>query len=177
MRFFLAITTDKYPAETEWELTNVAGTWTFSEGPYDQANMKYTNNMCIPNDVYVFTMKDKYGDGLCCENGQGSYSVSIDGVKVVASGGDFRQIESSTLMKECEAGEGHMTVQVNTDYFGSETTWTLETVSDGSTETVMTGGDYTQWDTRKDTKCLDAKACYKFTIQDECKCDELVAYR
>jgi hypothetical protein len=177
MRFSLSITTDKYPAETEWELTNVPETRTLTGGSYDQANTDYTKNVCIPNDIYVFMMKDKYGDGLCCENGQGSYSVSIDGVKVVASGGEFRQIESSTLTKECKTGEDRIMVQVNTDYFGSETTWTLETVGDGNVETVMTGGDYMPWDTRKDTKCLDATACYKFTIHDECKCDEPVVYR
>lgn len=169
MRFSLSITTDQYPAETEWELTSISETWTLTGGPYDKTATEYTEDKCIPNDTYVLTMKDKYGDGLCCENGQGSYAVSLDGVNVMASEGKFRQIETSTLMRDCDAGKNRLMVQINTDFFGSETSWTLESLADGTE--LMSGGDYAPWDTRKDTKCLDASECYKFTIKDACKYD------
>merc|ERR1711862_750228 len=37
---------------------------------------------------YKFTITDGYGDGICCNYGQGGYSVKVDD-KEVASGGQF----------------------------------------------------------------------------------------
>jgi len=34
-------------------------------------------------DYYAFTIRDAYGDGLCCENGSGEYTVEVDGSIVV----------------------------------------------------------------------------------------------
>jgi hypothetical protein len=44
----------------------------------------------------IFTISDSYGDGICCANGAGSYTVSISGV-TVATGGSFGSSESSTF--------------------------------------------------------------------------------
>ena len=161
--FQLSITTDQYPAETEWELTNTGKTYTLKGGPYGLAKSEYMEGYCVPEDVYVFQMKDKYGDGMCCEYGAGSYTVSIDGL-AIASGGQFRQIEYTTIMPLCDSDEDRIMVQVSTDYFGSETSWTLETLS--GTE-VMSGTDYGSRDTRKDTQCIDSSECYVFTIRDQ----------
>jgi hypothetical protein len=39
---------------------------------------------------------DEYGDGICCDSGQGLFSAKIDGV-VVASGGAFRSADTITF--------------------------------------------------------------------------------
>ena len=41
-------------------------------------------------------INDAYGDGICCQYGSGSYSVSVDGV-TVASGGQFATSESTSF--------------------------------------------------------------------------------
>ena len=45
---------------------------------------------------YRFTINDSAGDGMCCENGEGSYVVLVDGRKV-ASGGEFDWSESTSI--------------------------------------------------------------------------------
>ena len=47
----------------------------------------YTANVC-PRDCYHFELLDSYGDGICCEEGDGDYSLSYQG-QIVSSGGSF----------------------------------------------------------------------------------------
>eukprot|EP00957_Ditylum_brightwellii_P170629 12987975-Ditylum_brightwellii.AAC.1 len=64
-------------------------------------NMGYQYEDCVPKDMcYVFTIKDEYGDGICCDYGTGSYSLLYDGVEV-ASGGDFGSM--ATHLIGCES--------------------------------------------------------------------------
>jgi hypothetical protein len=164
--FHVVIETDKFPFETEWELTSFAGVTAETGGPYDLPNSRYTERYCIPSDeAYVFTMKDRYGDGLCCNNGKGSYSAMLDGEEL-AAGGKFRQRESTNLIPECGVGKEHIVVEVTTDYFGFETSWSMETMSGN---TVMSGSNYTSWETSKDSRCFNTSDCYRFTIKDTCK--------
>jgi hypothetical protein len=161
--FQLDIKTDFYPAETEWELINVARTLTFKGGPYKLTNEQYKESVCIPNGTYVFQMKDKYGDGMCCDNGIGSYSVSIDGIEL-ASGGEFGLVEYTDIKPRCGSDENRVRVKITTDYFGSETSWKLTTLSGSQ---VMSGSGYKSWETREDSQCIDSSTCYVFTIRDE----------
>ena len=160
--FQLRIKTDLYPAETEWELSNVGKTLMFKGGPFKLANEQYKESLCVPNDSYVFEMKDKYGDGLCCSNGKGSYSVSMDGVELV-SGGKFGLVEYTNIKSRCGSNENRINVKITTDYFGSETSWRLTTLSGSQ---VMSGTGYESWETREDTQCIDSASCYVFTIRD-----------
>lgn len=85
----VTIVPDGYPNETSWTLNNA------------QTNVQYaaggSNNgtVCVPNNVCLrFTINDSYGDGMCCNYGQGSYTVTFGG-QVVASGGQFTHTESA----------------------------------------------------------------------------------
>ncbi|MGK0363936.1 MAG: putative repeat protein (TIGR01451 family) [Saprospiraceae bacterium] len=89
----LSITLDDYPQETSWILTNTSGTFSVdSEGTYAGIPDGTTVNeyFCLPEDCYILTLEDSYGDGICCGFGQGSYSLVIveDGT-VLAAGGEF----------------------------------------------------------------------------------------
>lgn len=44
----------------------------------------------------IFTMHDAYGDGICCNYGNGHYSVLLDGVEV-GSGGQYTTSESTII--------------------------------------------------------------------------------
>ena len=165
VRFELLLSTDQYPAETEWELKSVHSGFTRNGGPYDLPRSEYSEAFCIAEDAYVFTLKDSYGDGLCCNYGRGAYSVVVDGV-VVKSGGQFQSREKTDIMTECDAGDSRALVQIDTDYFGKETSWAIETAAGVE---LLSGSGYGSWDSEKDSKCLDTLDCYKFIIRDACK--------
>jgi hypothetical protein len=72
----LALTTDNYPEETTWEVTDVDGTVLYAGGPFDEGGTLYSIEMCLdPDSCYTFTIFDSYGDGICCNWGQGSYTL------------------------------------------------------------------------------------------------------
>jgi hypothetical protein len=99
----ITITTDNYPVETSWQLVNQSGTvvQSISAGDLTQANTSYTWNICPSStDCYDFTIYDAYGDGMCCNYGNGSYTVTYNGV-VVASGGSFAASETTSSIGSC----------------------------------------------------------------------------
>jgi thiol-disulfide isomerase/thioredoxin len=91
----IKITLDRYGSETRWNLRNssgqiVAQNPTYqdfaSNGAYPQPDI----NLTLPNDCYIFTIIDTYGDGMCCSYGQGGYQVLANGTLIPGmSGGDF----------------------------------------------------------------------------------------
>lgn len=72
LSFEITIETDYYPDETTWTLTDVCtGNLVASEGPYYDANTKYTTEECLsPESEYWFIIEDEYRDGICCGRGQ-----------------------------------------------------------------------------------------------------------
>ncbi len=90
----LAITTDNYPTETTWAIFSNTGEEIRSGGGYGQANTFYSEIICLSYDCYEFVIYDSYGDGICCDFGNGSYSLS-EGMQIHASGGDFGSSEST----------------------------------------------------------------------------------
>ena len=92
----VSITFDNYPEETAWSLTN-SSNQTVASGSYSTANADgstITEDLCLPDDCYTFTITDAYGDGICCSYGNGSYSVT-DASGSLASGGSFASSEAT----------------------------------------------------------------------------------
>ena len=90
----VSLTTDRWASETTWQVEDVStNTVLASGGPYTNLNNSGTTVQSIPDitvdgtGCYVFTINDSYGDGICCSYGDGSYSVSYDGM-VMGSGGN-----------------------------------------------------------------------------------------
>ena len=100
----LSITLDNYPGETSWSITNDAGVTVASGGTYGSApaGSTVTENICLADDCYTFTINDSYGDGICCAYGSGSYSLTNGGT-VLASGGSFASSEATDF---CIGGPG-----------------------------------------------------------------------
>ncbi|MEM9258151.1 MAG: S8 family serine peptidase, partial [Bacteroidota bacterium] len=100
----LSITLDNYPEETSWVITNDAGTTIASGGTYGSSpdGSTITENICLVDDCYTFTINDTYGDGICCSYGNGSYTLSNGGT-VLASGGSFTSSEATDF---CIGGGG-----------------------------------------------------------------------
>ncbi len=102
----LTIVLDNYPEETSWELRTDGGSLVSSGGTYgNQADgSTVTENFCLADGCYTFTIFDSYGDGICCAYGNGSYTLSEDAnSNVLASGGAFGSSEATDF---CLGGSG-----------------------------------------------------------------------
>ena len=91
--------TDAYPNEISWDLIRTCSqdivlSSTFFGSMYTDDFTQYSNEYCIEDTRYTFIIKDAYGDGICCLEGNGSYRVFYDG-ELVAEGGESSTIEGS----------------------------------------------------------------------------------
>ena len=87
---------DNYPQDTSWDIRqgeNIIA----SSPPFDEGVTEDTQELCLPSGNYNFNIYDVYGDGMCCEWGEGSYSVTSENGTVIASGGEFGQSESTAF--------------------------------------------------------------------------------
>ena len=91
-------------------------------------------------DSLTFTINDSWGDGICCSNGLGSYTVSGCDV-VYTSGGKFRWKKSTSFVVGTPGNPcSELVVAITLDIFGQETTWRL---TDGRTGGILAqGGPY-----------------------------------
>ncbi|MEW7277131.1 reprolysin-like metallopeptidase [Aquimarina sp. 2201CG1-2-11] len=94
----LAITLDNYPQETSWSITDSNNQVVASGGTYDNQPNGATVNAtaCLEDGTYTFVINDGFGDGICCQYGNGSYSLTSEG-STIASGGSFGNSESTTF--------------------------------------------------------------------------------
>jgi hypothetical protein len=94
------ITTDAYASETSWTIKNASGTTVASGGGNWQDLAAVGQTVQTPvqvtlsaNQCYDFEIIDAYGDGICCQYGNGAYSV-VDAVgTTLLSGGEFGDSE------------------------------------------------------------------------------------
>jgi hypothetical protein len=113
--FTLNITTDDYGGETFWTIVddnNIAwasggnqavgqfggglGQPTGSSGY--AANSTITESISLPADgCYKFIMVDAFGDGMCCQYGNGSYQFIDQDNNVLASGSNFEAVDESAF--------------------------------------------------------------------------------
>ena len=91
------LTTDDYAGETSWELVNSANV-VVSSGPSTPYSdfTTYQETIPIPNfdDCYTFSILDSFGDGICCQFGNGTYDLVDSNNNIIASGGDFGSADS-----------------------------------------------------------------------------------
>lgn len=92
----LTIVLDEYPAESTWTI-NDGPTVVASGGPYSTSFATVVEDICLPADCYTITFFDSFGDGICCEFGNGSYSLEDESGTVLASGGSFTNSETSSF--------------------------------------------------------------------------------
>ena len=93
------VKTDNYPQETSWQLVDTCtGTTVQSKaaGSYPSQGTQYSDNWCLAEAQYQFTINDTWGDGICCGYGEGAYSVVWDGATQV-SGGSFGSSQTTTF--------------------------------------------------------------------------------
>jgi len=76
VNFTLVLLTDKYPVETSWTLKSISTDTMIGEGAgYKNEFEEHIEFVCLLyNECYTFTIRDKWDDGICCDNGPGSYA-------------------------------------------------------------------------------------------------------
>jgi endonuclease I len=119
----LSLTTDNYGSETSWVITDASSTL-YSGSSYSSST-SYSEDVCLDDGDYVFTINDTYGDGICCSYGSGAYNLVVAG-NSVASGGNFGSSESTSF----SIGSGSGGTTDLSDYYDSAeglTSYTLKT--------------------------------------------------
>lgn len=83
---------DLFGSETSWEISDADGNQLASGSGYSNklAGQKYITNLCLPEGCYEVLVKDSDGDGICCNYGQGSFTLvnNTDG-SVLVQGSRF----------------------------------------------------------------------------------------
>ena len=107
--FLLAIRADDFPTEIGWRLTveqklapsddgqrylvdvpvesrTVAGV---SFGDLTEPRGEWAYRRCLEPGRYRVTLEDSWGDGLCCDWGEGEWRLYVDGAEVDGGNGDY----------------------------------------------------------------------------------------
>ena len=159
----IELLTDNYGQETDWALVNNQGT-SLASGSDFESNTLYTQQVCLSPGSYDFTISDSYGDGICCDYGNGYYQLSLDN-QSLASGGSFNSQASHTIVIEGDTTPSctnhALELTLSTDNYGNETAWTL---SSGGT-LVDSGDGYSSNQQYSASFCL-TDGDYRFTITD-----------
>jgi len=160
------IKTDIYPRETSWTLTDMSsGDQIAAGGGYTSMEKLYSTTKVVPEvSCFQFEILDSYGDGVCCGQGDGYYQVYIDN-SLKIEGGQFGKEETKTF-GEC-GGEGGTIIKVDikTDIYPYETSWTLTDMSSGNQ--IAAGGGYTEAEKLySTTKVVPVVSCFQFEILD-----------
>jgi len=89
----LEINSDNYAYETSWQITLQGDPEVIASGSLsdEQQNQTIVNEYCLDyNQCYILTVFDSYGDGICCNFGEGNFSVYLDnGQQIIFDNGDF----------------------------------------------------------------------------------------
>ena len=90
------LTLDYYGAETSWEVFDEYGSVVYRGGNYPdgQDGFNVQEDWCLKDGCYTFAIYDDYGDGICCDYGEGSYTIADrDGNVLFSSDGYFSYAE------------------------------------------------------------------------------------
>jgi len=102
----LDLTTDNFPTEIAWNLKDSNGTALYTSPAYIDGTdnfQSFTENFTIAtNECYTFEITDSFGDGICCNEGNGSYTLTtLEGTTIVTGGsyglGEITYMSNATL--------------------------------------------------------------------------------
>ena len=71
------VQTDQYAGETSWEILNEDSEVVAVSPPY-QNNTLQNHMVFLPSGDYEFVMMDAFGDGICCDFGEGWFGLKND---------------------------------------------------------------------------------------------------
>jgi chitodextrinase len=83
---------DDFGSETSWEIRDANNLKIAAGGPYEDftAGKIITETFCLPDACYKFILKDSFGDGICCNYGEGKLTLfDSSGEEIARSNGRF----------------------------------------------------------------------------------------
>jgi len=113
-KFEMSLITDNYPHEISWELRNNIDNSVMMEAPqgtYQRRGVQPLVELDLDMGCYTLFLYDSWEDGICCQYGEGSYNMYLDGIPVVSQGGDFNRTASYQFGSTCS--ETTRTLQPN----------------------------------------------------------------
>jgi hypothetical protein len=100
----ISLSFDNFPEETYWTINDADNVNNYISGGNLAGD---TDSYCASPGTYQVTVYDNFGDGMCCEFGNGGYSILVDN-ELVWEGGEFLNQEVTTVVIE---GGGPSTVE------------------------------------------------------------------
>jgi surface protein len=93
---------DDQPSETGWTLRDSTGILISSQstGSFTTKGGTLTKSSAVALGTYTFEMTDASGNGLCCNSGYGSFSITVNGETVVSNNGQFGDIFQETFQAQ-----------------------------------------------------------------------------
>jgi len=161
----LNIKTDEFPEETTWEINDVFTDAIVARGGnYTEQMTNYNEEPCVDkNSCYVLVMYDSFNDGICCEWGEGYFSLRIDD-KIVHEDAEFGSESLSNTFGSCE--EVCFELKFIMDDWPTDISWNV-TDSNNENEVVASGGGYTEKRGEySENKCFPSTGCYAVNIAD-----------
>jgi hypothetical protein len=143
----VTVNTDDYGYETIWAITDSNGDFVYAnvdlEDPwgsdfYDDNETYVTEVPLEPNQCYTFTIVDLAGDGMCCDFGEGSYSIATSNGTVIAAGGEFTDQEETEFGIQGALSSGGFTAQNGVTLYPNPANSTLY-ISAGPNTTLPEG--------------------------------------
>lgn len=89
-QLIIEIVPDQFPQEVSWNIVTSSGTFV--------ASGILNDTLCISDSLgcLIFTIYDSYGDGICCDYGNGYYNLIWDSM-LVHTGGNYLLSEMTSL--------------------------------------------------------------------------------
>lgn len=167
----VSLVTDNSGNESFWWILRGDG-YPMVLGSRLESNNQYTYSDCLPSDCYTFTLYDTGGNGLCCQDGSGGYSISVNNDIIGENESFSGSISHSFGVCASTDVSGQPNIEcvsvssiVKTDQYPEENAVKLVDERDG---TVIWSRDFTEKETIYDdmVACVDPSGCYTFTIDD-----------
>ncbi len=96
----IQITLDNYGSETSWDIKNAEGVVFAQGGPYENFTREevQTATVCLSAGCYDFTIYDQWGDGICCNYGNGKFEVIEKATgETLVTGSKFNRSDKTTF--------------------------------------------------------------------------------
>ncbi len=97
MSLRLRIQPDDYGSEITWQIRSTAGEVFAKGGSYDDYDLDLIEEqICIPDGCYRLVVNDDYGDGICCDYGEGWYTLSHESGRVLVDSDGYYGYRETT---------------------------------------------------------------------------------
>jgi len=132
------ISTDTYPEETDWTISDKTGNVVASGGGYTDKMTRYIQDVCLEIErIYTFSISDTYGDGICCEYyGSGSYKLYLGETAFIEGGHFFSSNQHMFLLVDQD------TVMYYFERFFSLKRYSSETKNDNNEHSILPTYDH-----------------------------------